>query len=140
MFRLACIIVLLMTTGCGLLPANPEVEPPYSILYSQFLKDAAHYNRELDLSGLVIESGIPDSSPTVKGACTGDKHVIILRAYWDAITLYGKETLLYHELGHCLLGQDHRPGSIMASPMLQAWAVQQHEAFYLEELFTHAGP
>jgi hypothetical protein len=129
--------LLFFSTGCGLIPANPEVQPEFSVLYSQFLMDASRFKREIDPSGLVVQFG--ETAVRTDGQCTSPKTVTINRAYWDKFNKWGKELLLYHELGHCLLGQDHRPGSLMAEPAPSStnYAFKREE--YLTEFFSYSG-
>lgn len=61
--------------------------------------------------------------------------------YWQITSETKKEVLLFHELGHCVLGRDHDeqrvyytvPKSIMY-PYLFDFAFQKYRSYYVEEL------
>lgn len=61
--------------------------------------------------------------------------------YWQSTSETKKEVLLFHELGHCVLGRDHDeqklyytvPKSIMY-PYLFEQAYQTYRSYYVEEL------
>jgi hypothetical protein len=133
--KLLVILAGLASLGCGIIPVNPEVAPEFSILYSQFLTDANHYNRELDLDGLIVRFG--PTEPTVAGYCSGNKLIVINEESWNSYDRYGKEVLLYHEFGHCLLGQDHRLNSIMSPTLIRSYYYAAHADTFKQELFTY---
>jgi hypothetical protein len=72
-----------------------------------------------------ISIKIVDSLPGTKvGECYSsqiESTISILRSYWNQSSDYGKEHIIFHELGHCFLGLEHQniyfqdrcPGSIM---------------------------
>jgi len=71
------------------------------------------------------------------------------KANWEGSSPEQKEILLFHELGHCLLGKPHRndielsfegsnyPSSIMFARVLAILprAYEAHRAYYIDELF-----
>lgn len=130
------VLVALILAGCGLLPSNPEVDPAFSILYSQFLMEAVKYHRELNLNNLVMKFGPLD--PALAGTCSNGPTVTIAEDYWHEITAWEKEILIYHELGHCLLGQAHRANSIMSSPEINYYSYAWHRDTYVAELFNYS--
>lgn len=132
----ATITIAVLMTGCGLLPANPEVDPEFRILYAYFKGDAIRHNRELDYGNLVIKFGNLPSN--IMGTCGGPKTVTINPAIWARISGWDRFLLIYHELGHCLLGQDHRQNSIM-SPGLSDTQFAFQKQSYIDELFNFQG-
>ncbi len=126
-------------TGCGLLPKNPEVEPAFAIIYSKWLADAARYETELTLDGLTISMSAPGlMAANTVGTCGPNRRIIISREWWDYHPYGGdREALVYHELGHCTLGQDHRPNSIMQPYGLSGYTYRNDEEDYLAEIFSY---
>lgn len=85
-----------------------------------------------DLQSLILEFGIDAGHPVISPVSFGDKRVfvqlgmaddtvgvcipgefglnsvILLRSYWDAAPEDARWALVFHELGHCELGRDHR--------------------------------
>lgn len=82
------------------------------------------------------------------GMCTfsssGRNSVALSTSAWDRGSETFREMLLFHELGHCLLGRGHknsnhsdgRRESIMASAMFSQKVYLAHRDQYLKELFT----
>jgi hypothetical protein len=87
------------------------------------------------------------------GLCYGFKqfwlfrYIVLDSEYWDQADTYERESLLFHELGHCVLDKDHnsemiseyyflnyRPKSIM-----HPYSFYQYRLYrdaYIKELFT----
>jgi hypothetical protein len=124
-------------SGCGLLPANPEVDPEFRIIYSEFLMDAARYGAEPSLGNLVVRFSAPGQlGPDTAGICIS-KEVMIDPDYWQVCQGYCRELLIYHELGHCTLGQSHRVNSIMSATLLRTYTYQANREAYVRELMTY---
>ena len=91
-------------------------------------------------------------NPSFQGVCfeypDGTKEIIIKKAWWDATNNQDyRESLIFHELGHCALGRDHLDDtassntgtykiSMMNSIILAPEHYQPNKDEYLEELFT----
>lgn len=90
------------------------------------------------------------SDPGEIGNCTrgGERHPIVIldRRYWNGHDEFGRETLAFHELGHCILGRGHDnrtitidgetiPKSIMNGHVLRRSVYLLHREYYLQELF-----
>jgi len=82
------------------------------------------------------------------GMCTysssGRNSVALSSSAWNSGSDAFREMLLFHELGHCLLGRGHkntkhsdgRPESIMASSLFSQKTYLANRDQYLKELFT----
>lgn len=57
----------------------------------------------------------PTQYPTL-GVCwsggTGNNKIEIDPTHWKKMSKYGREQLIYHELGHCVLGLKHNNGEV----------------------------
>ena len=93
--------------------------------------------------GLTIEIA-EVTSQNADGECRADhgKRTITLDSEWIRYTEERKESVLFHELGHCVLGLDHdnrkcgdRPCSIMNSSAPGTKNYGEHKSQYLEDLF-----
>jgi hypothetical protein len=68
--------------------------------------------------------------------------VYILRSHWEESTELGKKAVLFHELGHCLLGRDHNddkykdgcPKSFMSTYIPSDKCTAEHLHDLIEEL------
>lgn len=63
--------------------------------------------------------------------------IVVDQVYWDASSAAQREQLMYHELGHCLLGQHHRLNSIMAEGGVDDDLYVSNREYWLHELFAH---
>lgn len=61
------------------------------------------------------------------------------KAYWTASNPTVREEVVFHELGHCLLGRQHRndANSLMNAFLLPESTYDQDHAGFIAELFTH---
>ena len=108
---------------------------------------------DVDAVGLEarIETVLFQSSGHVLGFCNNedkDNHYIVLDAkYWPTATDLEKELLVFHELGHCLLGRDHDDTTLADGTCLSimhsgtgscrnAYSIATRKA-YLDELFRN---
>lgn len=74
----------------------------------------------------------------------GKNRVQLSSSAWDQGSDTFREMLLFHELGHCLLGRDHkntrhsdgRPESLMSSSLFSQSVYLAHRDEYMKELFT----
>jgi len=92
---------------------------------SAFQEASCQQGHCIQITDLIIEfnPSLPNSSED--GRCTtftnGTPIIDISPIYWNSVNDQGKEALLFHELGHCVLGRVHRndtqpdgvPNSIM---------------------------
>ncbi len=85
----------------------PVVEPQYLEYLAIFNREAA--NRGLasnsDSTSVITADSMPDN---VVGSCSmGRNEVHILRSYWNWADHSRRESLIFHELGHCVLFYEH---------------------------------
>jgi hypothetical protein len=93
----------------------------------------------------------PIENSTAVGICYGFRqlfvfqYIVIDSNYWDTADQYDQESLLFHEIGHCVYGLDHddstysfledyRPKSIMHPYTFYQYKYYRDE--YIQELFT----
>lgn len=75
---------------------------------------------------------------------SGRNHVDLSSSAWQRGSNTFREMLVYHELGHCLLGRGHKnskltsgqPESLMNSWMFDERTYLANRDYYLKELFT----
>lgn len=77
----------------------------------------------------------------------GDKEIIIDKEWWDRVSETAKESLLYHELGHCALNRGHNEdtieknnktirASVMHPGVVSTMDYNNYKTGYIHELFT----
>lgn len=76
-----------------------------------------------------------------------NREIILDREFWDEITDAGREELIFHEFGHCILNLGHdstfvlingnvMPKSIMYPYIIGGTVYLDNRGYYLEELKT----
>jgi hypothetical protein len=85
--------------------------------------------------------------PHAVGECAmyeDDERIVRIDAgTWLKLDTYGKEQLMFHELGHCILDREHcssvegdgKPASVMYPSLIGHWYNENTRDEYLEELF-----
>ncbi len=83
--------------------------------FDRFVAEGALRGVDVDLEAARIEGlfqNIPDAN--ILGQCFRNekkpRKVIIDINYWATASEEERETLIFHELGHCFLDRDHRDG------------------------------
>ncbi len=156
MFRPATTLVcLFLLIACGRNPTTEEISElgPYFERFeaasAQFGRDTSGDHRVILLFGGLKngEIGVCEQSPL------HSPRVLVDRATWLAHSDDGREAMIFHELGHCLLGRDHKddlttmrsplgdralqtPASLMHSRGVRATTYASDRNYYLKELFS----
>lgn len=156
------ILMAVFNPGCGTeaiaTKKMPDEVAPY---YYKFLQDAANHNTVVNryaIESLTISflDKVVMENTRYLGVCykntpntTSVLAVYLDKDFWDVAPPAQREALVYHELGHCLLGEDHRDesaadgtfASVMHAALISGAmyykSPERHEA-YLVELFSHA--
>lgn len=82
-------------------------------LLEAFEKEALARGMNFDLNALDVYGGIEEIAEThVAGSCRYSSHqpnkITIDQTFWNNSSALGKEFVLFHELGHCVLSRGHR--------------------------------
>jgi hypothetical protein len=158
--RIQTLIAVAMTlSACGRKPHLYSVTPELQSFVSEFAQTGEAYGVQVPLNNLIVEFSEVDlepGNPHIIGLCTLDAtpRIQISRKWWDFQVEKWKgkavspelprKIVMFHELGHCLLGREHRgdrspegePLSIMYSSNFIPSSKVPLEAFY-RELFTN---
>lgn len=152
-------VACFLFSGCGSGLSARNVDPRLTEYLDRFQRDASSYGVSVDTSALTLRFGSPqsDEGSSVAGSCQhgGISGPIVTitndsgRINWDLAADSFKESLVYHELGHCLLGLGHdsnhwKPDgvdfSVEESVMYPALPVTdsyiKFHTHYLKQLFT----
>jgi hypothetical protein len=133
------IILLLTAPACGKAPAVRVQE----LLY-KFEDDAARYSLHVDTDTLTVKF-VDTIDGRFVGACLLiTREIWLVKSFWRRASGANQESLMYHELGHCLLDRGHNdnnngpyglPSSIMRRTGLQGDVYETYRDYYLKELF-----
>lgn len=90
-----------------------NVDPELWTFFERFEKEAALRGVRIDLNQSRISGEIAGlGGDRVAGQCTYHSaipnHITIDDSFWEDATDLVKEMVIFHELGHCELGRDHR--------------------------------
>jgi beta-lactamase regulating signal transducer with metallopeptidase domain len=88
------------------------IDEPLEAYYDRFIDEAYMRGLDVEYATYQVDATIGDiTTPNVIGTCSWDqthKHSIVLdKDYWQRATDLQREFLVFHELGHCVLGKDH---------------------------------
>ena len=136
---LLIVIVLGLLVGCG-----GYVDPEFKPYLSDF-RQAAKAQGLAEPLGVSIMYGDINGLAGVCEQSIFQSHIFINRGNWNMILDSGRRILIFHELGHCILGRSHdngllpdgSPKSLMNSQSVLR-NVAQYDAdpeYYLHELF-----
>ena len=149
MKNILAILILISVFSCSReygYDVDPEIQP----FFDSFEVEAAARGITVDLeaSGIGATIDFIRDNSTV-GQCQnsdeGNRRIFIDQAFWSDWDFYGKEFIVFHELGHCYLDRAHDndvlPGNICESIMQSgvsgcndAYGATTRES-YLDELF-----
>lgn len=149
-------ISCLMSCSADEPESNIEVAPEFRPFVRSFEAEAAKRGIAFDFeeTGLEILLG-PTRVDNAAGVCRfSDRSIEIEVTVWDNLSEAGREQLIFHELGHCVLDRRHRNvvlpnnewGSIMrGSPIPEDRGVAvnysgQRKEYYINELFDETTP
>lgn len=146
------LFLVLFLPGCmpfAYAPKN-KVDPALESQFTKFMELSAQKNVSIQAESITIEFTTHFNEPFWVGSCLVGKNVQprirILQSYWITASDARKEQLMFHELGHCLLGREHDqlmtvdqnetiPQSIMTSVMFDDRIYLRHHDYYIHELF-----
>lgn len=112
----------------------PSAITPY---IKRFYKDAHRINPSIRAYYVPI-SFIDTNDDVVIGTCYQIhpvNYITISRSYWLESTDTERELLIYHELGHCVLGKHHSSYGIMRAYLMSPGVYEARRETYLRNLF-----
>ena len=89
-----------------------EIEVELQLYFDTFVEEAAVQGVEIsldevDISGYVENIEQRGTLGQCKSYSNGSKEIVIDEPYWNRATDTEREYLVFHELGHCILGREH---------------------------------
>lgn len=159
MGRITLLATIVLVAACGK-SEPPRIDAAAAPFVKSFYAAAAAAGRTVPQHTSVVFgdlSGVTDVAHDGRllGFCTpAEGRVVLDGNYWETMDDAGREALVFHELGHCELGQEHREGyevrersdiiikvrapvSVMQSAFIGGDSWTQWREDYIEELFAH---
>jgi hypothetical protein len=134
----------IMSAACG---RAPVLELGQFAPYVQsFVNDSMKNGQAVEVNDLIVRFG-PMRTKFERANCSiteGQTPVITVNeTTWNQITEPDRESMMYHELGHCILLREHRadvdvqgvPVSMMNPYALSTYVYESRRNGYVKELF-----
>jgi hypothetical protein len=93
-----------------------SVQPEFQSYVQAFVETAAQEGKPVTITNLIVKMTPTldnDADAGVVGLCTQGPYtnptIQIGQNYWDTVDNDGRQDLVFHELGHCVLNRVHRP-------------------------------
>ena len=125
--KISLVAIFVLVTACGrsteFATKGVNIDPQFSSYVEAFKNQAIAENHPLVIDSLIVE--MQDKlDPGILGICwmsQGDPSFVpkvqISKEYWSMIDDNGKQELMFHELGHCVLNRAHRADSNNGIPL-----------------------
>lgn len=145
------ILAVALFFGCEkqeiVLTIDPELQP----YFDAFVEEGSKRGRTIQMDEYLLTASIQEiNRPKIAGQCTQSEgtisQILIDQKYWRGYSTLQRESLVFHELGHCILKRSHRDDkdlngncvSIMESGAGNCEMLYNTEnrPFYLDELFS----
>lgn len=139
-------LLLVIVTGQGTI--ENHIGPAFIKYYDSFIMDANTHGYPLDPNtGITIQYG-PMTMDSSAAECTHLGHMAIgatinvREDFWDKQPDRVRKSIIYHELGHCLLGREHSPyrTSFMyeCAPAIDWVTYKAYPELFTQEMFDNA--
>ena len=141
-------ITFLLVTSCATINVVSDcehyVDSSFKIYIDEFMKQAEKNDMDKDSLqdfAMIFASRLDGNTA---GICLHPTNTILVNAeYWKLIDEYQREDLIFHELGHCVLGRSHcdaknedgTPVSIMNPRVMWSATYMISRDRYVKELF-----
>jgi hypothetical protein len=150
-------LIIYSLLGCNTslaLPKHVVIDPVFQPFVQDFIQDAASVGHPIIIDNLVIHF-TTKLELIYLGECQDWSHgrygtpiIKISQQNWSSLQLQARKSLLYHELGHCVLWLDHDdswittslgdsiPRSLMYTSGDYSIAELKYWSYYINELFN----
>jgi hypothetical protein len=151
---LLCALCCIVLSACGGAKSGDsshtnvvQVEAQFQSVVDAFTTESQAQGSPVTITDLIVQSTSNFPSGSEMGTCIQEEGatpvIQISQPLWDSLDADGQQELLFHELGHCVLGRVHEenlnnsvPTSLMNSEFLGSALYNANKAQYLHELFT----
>lgn len=130
--------------------SNASIPPSLIPYFETFKEKALEYDLAIDYTETNVTAEIKlINEGSVAGSCTTNghdvRHITIDQSFWNQASHLVKEMVIFHELGHCILGRGHKESSfsngicqsIMRSGLgtCRDAYTSENRDYFIEELF-----
>jgi len=157
------ILFSLILVSCGTGVIGPSVNVGQFDQYRRAFKNyAQQYSADIEgYDTIPIEFGIPHSDTAIAECDVyylEGRKIIVLESYWNTVDDNSRESILFHEFGHCVLNRVHRTDTVTDETQQEAYSIppletpvslmnpyyingsvyMAYQQFYLTELFANS--
>ncbi len=135
-----CAIGAAILAICLCHPVSYKAAPNYSSEFESqvrsFVDNGTSRGVKVDISGLTIrQTDMFNDTPILAVCIPDDKTVLVNQKFWAGSDDTQKELVIWHELGHCVLGRDHNTYTHDGAPVSimypQAVLFNNEQYYYL---------
>lgn len=143
------ILSVVALSACGRGVGSYSVDSAFEPYVRQFEQDAEAAGRSANVRALSMHFGAT-ARDSEQGFCAdgATPQITINPKAWAEASETTRKVLVYHELGHCVLGRTHRddqirsllgpyPASLMHSELIRDSQFLAHREEYLQEFFSN---
>jgi hypothetical protein len=138
-----------VTSACGREP-KIEIGPEFQPYVTRFQEKGEEVGKPVQIVDLIVKFGQTD--PKQDGVCETSDHtsptILVNERAWNDMDDLGRESLMFHELGHCVLNRSHvlikssdgAPSSLMYPVAISLKTYLDNHEYYIRELFRATTP
>lgn len=146
--------IALLALGCGKAQDQQQQNVleigQFAPYVQEFEAQSAIHGNAIQVTNLVIRFGAMQAS-NERGECDiadGQPPTITLdQDYWNNVDEGARQSLIYHEIGHCVLRRLHLfkitdsgiPSSLMSPYTIDGVTYDRNQQYYWDELFSKRG-
>jgi beta-lactamase regulating signal transducer with metallopeptidase domain len=112
-FGKALAAVLIFNMYCCTNQTENEIEAELQAHFNNFAAEASAHGMnisfdDIDINGYIQNIEERGTLGQCKSYSNGSKAIVIDQLYWNRVNDREREYLVFHELGHCVLGREHK--------------------------------
>ena len=128
-----------------------QIDPGFEVFASRFEQEARKQGVGITVDNLKISFDDNEKlGSNILGVCKSGLNfipeIVISRSYWTNMSLADKEQLMFHEMGHCVLGRGHNSRVVngYAASIMNPYHIGSIYSYnytsYMSELFLGVSP
>jgi hypothetical protein len=141
LFLVLVLALVLSPLAISVRPQKLYIPPQYSADFepqvASFIQNGESRGVVVDMSGLIMRFTDMFEGTPVLGVCVPNEVVVLIsQSFWNKADPAEREFLIWHELGHCILGREHSTWMHEGYPVSIMYPVEwatNHEDYY----YTH---
>lgn len=150
-FIIFFILIIAKSKSCLHNDVKSTPNPPDFSTDTEFIPYIQEFEKFSKMDTSSVPIGFDSLNEGVAGVCyyseisgvISTAYIKINRDYWNKYSQHKKINLIFHELGHCVLGRDHTkwqvpnecPSSFMNDFIISNYCLKKHYKKYIKEMF-----